>query len=352
MAKQTIETILTIAEIAEHIGARLVGIGGAAISGVDSIEQAGPAEISFANSARHTRKLAESKAAAVIVGKEIENVAVAQLIVDSVEEALIATLNLFAPKLTPAGGVHPTAVVEKSATIGDNAAIGPGAYISYGVTIGAGSIIGAGCRIGENSTIGTNCRLDANVVVYHNCKIGDNCIIQANSTIGAVGFGYYAVDGQPKLIPHNGSVVIEDCVEIGANCCVDRAKFGNTVIGAGTKIDNLVQIGHNVLIGKCCLIAGQVGISGSSQLGDGVVFGGQAGTADHIKIGDGTMVGADSGVLSDVAAGQQVWGTPAIDVRKRQRIHVLSERLPKMAKQLKDVIRRVEGLETSENNKQ
>ncbi len=352
MAKQTIESTLTITEIAEHIGARLVGNGAAAISGVNSIEQAGPTEISFANSPRHTRKLAESKAGAVIVGKEIEDIAVAQLVVDSVETALIATLNLFAPKLTPASGVHSTAVVEKSATIGNNAAIGPGAYISYGVKIGEGSIIAAGCRIGENSTIGANCRLDANVVVYHNCKIGNNCIIQANSTIGAVGFGYYAVGGQPKLIPHNGNVVIEDCVEIGANCCVDRAKFGNTLIGAGTKIDNLVQIAHNVVMGKCCLIAAQAGISGSSQLGDGVVLGGQAGMADHIKVGDGTMVGADSGVLSDIAPRQQIWGTPAIDVRKRLRINILRERLPKMAKQLKDVIRRVEGLETSKNNKQ
>ncbi len=352
MAKQAKETILTIAEIAEHIGARLVGSGSATISGVNSIEQAGPEHLSFITADKHVGKVAESKAAAVIVGEKIENVAVAQLVVDSVEGALVTALNLFAPKLTPAGGVHLTAVVEKTATIGENVAIGPAAYISYGAAIGAGSIIGAGCVIGENSTIGENCRLDGNVVVYHNCRVGNNCIIQANATIGSVGFGYYLIDGQPRLIPHNGGVVIEDCVEIGANNCVDRAKFGNTVIGAGTKTDNLVHIAHNVVIGKCCLIAGQVGISGSCRLGNGVVLAGQAGIADHIEIGGGAVIGADSGVISNIAAGQQVLGMPAIDARKELQIWALKKRLPEMAQQLKDVIRRVNKLEASEDNKQ
>ncbi len=352
MAKQAKETILTIAEIAEHIGARLVGSGSAMVSGVNSIEQAGPEHLSFITVDKHAGKVAESEAAAVIVGKKIENAAVAQLVVDSVEVALITALNLFAPKLTPACGVHSTAVVEKSATIADNVAIGPAAYISYGAKIGAGSIISAGCVIGENTTIGENCRLDGNVVVYHNCRVGNNCIIQANTTIGSVGFGYYLIDGQPRLIPHNGGVVIEDCVEIGANNCVDRAKFGNTVIGAGTKTDNLVHIAHNVVIGKCCLIAGQVGISGSCRLGDGVVMAGQAGIADHIEIGSGAVIGADSGVIGNIAAGQQVLGMPATDVKRQRRIFALSKRLPDMAKQLKDVIRRVDKLETSEDNKQ
>lgn len=352
MAKQAKETILTIAEVAEHIGARLVGSGSATVSGVNSIEQAGPEHLSFITADKHVGKVAESNAAAVIVGKKIENVAVAQLVVDSVEGALVTALNLFAPKLTPACGVHPTAVVEKTATIAGNVAIGPAAYISYGAKIGAGSIIGAGCVIGENSIIGANCRLDGNVVVYHNCKIGNNCIIQANATIGSVGFGYYLIDGQPRLIPHNGGVVIEDCVEIGANNCVDRAKFGNTIIGAGTKTDNLVHIAHNVVIGKCCLIAGQVGISGSCRLGNGVVLAGQAGIAEHIEVGSGTVIGADSGVISNIAAGQQVLGMPAIDSRKELQIWALKKRLPEMAQQLKDVIRRVDKLETSEDNKQ
>ena len=350
MVKQGRGTILTIAEVAECIGARLVGDGSPVIRGVNAIDQAGPAEISFATSQKHSPKLAKSKAAAVIVGKKIENVAVAQLVVDNVEAALITALNLFAPKLTSRCGVHSTAVVERSATIADNVAVGPAAYISHGAIIEADSIIGAGCVIGENSTIGSNSRLDANVVVYHNCKIGNNCIIQANVIIGSVGFGYYVVEGQPQLIPHNGGVVIEDCVEIGAGTCVDRAKFGNTVIGAGTKIDNLVHIAHNVEIGKCCLIAGMVGISGSCRLGDGVVLAGQAGLADHIEIGSGAVIGADSGVIGNIAAGQRVLGVPAIDARKELQIWALKKHLPDMVKQLKNVIRRVNKLEASENN--
>jgi len=338
MARQSRETILTVAELAEHIDARLVGDGAATVRGVNSIEQAGPEEVSFVTSDKHAGKLAKSKAAAVIVAKEIKNVASVQLVVDNVEAALITALNLFALKLTPTGGVHPTAVVEKTAIIGDNVAIGPAAYISHGVIIGEGSIISAGCVIGENTTIGENCRLDGNVVVYHNCKIGNNCIIQANATIGSVGFGYYLIDGQPRLIPHNGGVVIEDCVEIGASSCVDRAKFGN-------------KIAHNVVMGKCCLIAGQVGISGSCRLGDGVVMAGQAGIVDHKEIGDGVAIGADSGVLDNVPAGQQVLGKPAIDVRKQLQIWVLKKRLPDMAKQLKELVRRVQELEASKDNK-
>jgi len=352
MAKQGRETMLAVAELAERIGARLVGTSSAAVSGVNSIEQAGAEEVSFITSDKHARILAESKAAAVIVGKEVENVAVSQLVVDNVESALITALNVFAPKLTPTGGVHPTAVVEKTATIAENVGIGPAAYISYEAAIGAGSIIGAGCVIGENTTIGENCRLDGNVVVYHNCRVGNNCIIQANATIGSVGFGYYVIEGQPKLIPHNGGVVIEDCVEIGAGTCVDRAKFGNTVIGAGTKIDNLVHIAHNVEIGKCCLIAGMVGISGSCRLGDGVVLAGQVGIADHIQIGDGARVGAAAGVVTNIAAGQHMLGMPAIDARKELQVWALRKRLPEMAQQLKDVIKRVDKLETSEDNKQ
>ncbi|HIJ66838.1 MAG TPA: UDP-3-O-(3-hydroxymyristoyl)glucosamine N-acyltransferase [Planctomycetes bacterium] len=350
MANQTKQTVLTVAEVAKQINAHLLGNGGAEVTGVNSIEQADPSQISFVTSKRYGRKIAGTKAAAVIVTKQIDSVAACQLVVENVEAALITVLNLFAPKLTPTGGVHATAVVESSAVIGSDVSIGPAAYIGHGVKVGAGSIIGAGCVIGENSVVGTNCRLDANVVVYHNCSIGNNCIIQANATIGSVGFGYYIFDGRPKLIPHNGDVVIEDCVEIGAGSCVDRAKFGSTIIGAGTKIDNLVQIAHNVVIGKCCLIAGLAGLSGSCSVGDGVVLAGQAGVADHIQVGDGAVIGAASGVLGDIADGRKVLGIPAIDARKELQIWAVKKQLPDMAKQLKDVIKRVNKLEASENN--
>jgi UDP-3-O-[3-hydroxymyristoyl] glucosamine N-acyltransferase len=175
-------------------------------------------------------------------------------------------------------------------------------------------------------------------------------IVLANTTIGSTGFGYSYFDGRHNLIPHNGGVIIEDFVEIGANCCVDRAKFGNTVIGAGTKIDNLVQIAHNVVIGKCCLIVAQVGIAGSCKLGNGVVLGGQVGMADHISISDGTMVAAQSGVVTDLPAGQKMGGTPAREIRETLRIVMAEQRLPDLLKQVKELTHKVAQLEAAKNN--
>ncbi|MCX5635724.1 MAG: UDP-3-O-(3-hydroxymyristoyl)glucosamine N-acyltransferase, partial [Planctomycetota bacterium] len=194
-------------------------------------------------------------------------------------------------------------------------------------------------------------RLDSNVVVYHNCSIACFVIIQANTTIGSTGFGYYFIDGAHRLIPHNGTVVIEDFVEIGANCSIDRAKFGENRIGAGTKIDNLVQIAHNVSIGKCCLIAAQVAVAGSSKLGNGVVLAGQVGISDHVEIGDGVVVCAKSAVIKDVPAGMQVLGVPAIERRDGLRRVGLQLRLPELFDQVKKMNKRVERLEAPEDNK-
>ena len=339
------KAVLTGAELAERIGAELHGDAGVSIRGVNAIECAKADDICFVTSARHVRLLADSEAAAVIVSEKLEGVDIVQLVVGNVDAALIAVLHLFAPKLTPMGGIHQTAAIEDSAILGSEVAVGCHAYIGHNVRIGEGTIISAGCIVGENTTIGSHCRLDGNVVVYHDCRIGDACIIQANTTIGSIGFGYSFIDGEHRLIPHNGGVVIEDCVEIGANSCVDRAKFGNTIIGAGSKIDNLVQIAHNVVIGKCCVVAGQVGISGSCVLGDGVVIGGQAGMADHLSIGAGAMVGGRGGVTSDIPAGAKVLGLPAIDIRDQLRIFALQRRLPEMARQLRKVSAAVEKLE-------
>jgi UDP-3-O-[3-hydroxymyristoyl] glucosamine N-acyltransferase len=235
--------------------------------------------------------------------------------------------------------------------IAEGVSIGPGVVIDDGVRIGRHSIIGSGCKIGENSKIGANCRLDSNVVIYHNCHLGNHIIVQANATIGSTGFGYSLIDGAHRLIPHNGGVVIEDFVEIGANTCIDRAKFGNTIIGTGTKIDNLVQIAHNVTIGKCCLIAAQVGVSGSCTLGDGVVLAGQVGLANNIRIGDGTMVGAQTGVMKNVPPGEKMLWTPALKREEAMRVIALTVRLPKMAEQIKQLGKRIEKLEVAEDDK-
>ena len=341
-----------VAQLAERIGAELAGDGSVEISDVGSVEAAGENDITFVTDDRYIAALEKSCAGAVIVCRRIEGVAKPQLIVKNVEAALIETLNIFAPELKAvAEGIDPTAKVGRDARIGRGVAIGPGVVISDGVEIGENTVLGGGCKIGENSKVGKNCRLDGNVVVYHNCRLGDNVIIQANSTIGSTGFGYLFIDGSHRLVPHNGGVVIEDFVEIGANCCVDRAKFGNTIIGAGTKIDNLVQIAHNVVIGKCCLIAGLVGISGSCKVGDSVVLAGQVGLRDHIEIGDGAIVLARSGVTHSVAAGQQVLGMPAVDKAKAFRVIGLTRHLPKLAERLRQLSKKVERLEAAKDDK-
>ncbi len=347
---------LTVAQLAQRLGAELAAKPDEIdrqISDVGPVEVAGEKDVTFIADARHIDKLEKSRAGAVIVAERIEGLAKPQLVVKNVSAALIEALNVFAPQLKrPVAGIDPTAKMGQDVKIAEGVSIGPGVVIDDGVRIGLNSVIGSGCKIGENSRVGENCRLDSNVVVYHNCKIGSNVVIQANSTVGSTGFGYCFIDGAHRLIPHNGGVVIEDFVEIGANCSIDRAKFGETRIGAGTKIDNLVQIAHNVVIGKGCLIAALVGISGSCKLGDGVVLGGQVGLADNVKIGDGTMIGAQAGVMSDVGAGQQLIWTPAIERKEALRVIGSVMRLPKLAKQLKQLNNRVKRLEAAKDDKE
>ena len=347
---------LTVGQLAERLGAKFVGRPEEIhrrISAVGAIGAAGESDVTFVRDDKYTTGLKDSRAGAVIVGRRFEALSKPQLVVENVDAALIEALNLFAPKLKgPVEGIDPTARIGQGVKIADGAAIGACVVVDDGAEIGQKTVIGSGCKIGENSRVGKNCRLDSNVVVYHNCRIGDNFIIQANSTIGSIGFGYVFIDGAHRLIPHNGGVVIEDFVEIGANCCIDRAKFGDTVVGAGTKIDNLVQIAHNVVIGKCCLIAGLVGIAGSCKLGDGVVLGGQTGLRDNVEIGDGTMVGGQSGVTRSVPAGRQVAGRPAIEVREALRISSLTMRLPEIAAHLKELTKRVERLEAAKDDQE
>ena len=351
---------LTIAQLAKRLGADPDKIGSSSsgvlskeITGVGPIKTTGENEITFISGDKHKAALAGSRAGAVIVPERLEGLDKPQLVVKNVNAALIEVLNIFAPKLkavTP--GIDPTARLGQNVKIAEGVSVGAYAVIDDGVEIGQNSVIGRGCKIGENSKIGKNCRLDDNVVIYHNCRLGNNVVIQANSTVGSTGFGYSFIDSAHRLIPHNGGVIIEDFVEIGANCCVDRAKFDNTIIGTGTKIDNLVQIAHNVVIGKCCLIAAQSAIAGSCKLGNGVVVGGQVGMRDNIEIGDGTMIAGQSGITQDVAAGQTLFGCPALEKKEEFRIISARRRLPGMVKQMKQLIKRVERLEASEDDKE
>jgi UDP-3-O-[3-hydroxymyristoyl] glucosamine N-acyltransferase len=347
---------LTVRELARRLDARLIGNPGDAervVAAVMPAGMAGEGDVTFVTEAKYEAAAVKCAAAAVIVARPIKGLARPQLVVEDVNAALIGALTQFAPRCKPpAEGVDPSARLGAKVTLGPGVSIGPHVVIDDGVQIGSNSIIASGCRIGEDSTIGAHCRLDSNVVIYHGCRLGDHVVIQANSTIGSVGFGYAFIKGAHTLIPHNGGVIIEDFVEIGANCCVDRAKFGNTIIGVGTKIDNLVQIAHNVVIGKYCLIAAQVGVAGSCRLGDGVVLAGQVGLADNIEIGAGTRVGAQAGVMSTVGSGLKLAWTPAVDIKEATRAvaHVL--RLPKLVHQVKQLTAKVEMLEAPKDHKE
>lgn len=343
---------LTVGQLAKQIGAELIGASSIEVSSVLPIDAAGAESITFVAEEKFRDKVKTSKAGAVLTNEKINDSEKPQLVVKNVNAALIEVLKIFAPQLKkPAAGINEYAIAGKDVKIGEGVSIGPYAIIEDGAEIGENSVIGSGCKIGQNTKIGKNCRFDSNVVIYHNCFIGNNVIIQANSTIGSTGFGYYLIDGALKLIPHNGGVVIEDFVEIGANSCIDRAKFGNTIIGAGTKIDNLVQIAHNVVIGRCCILVSQSGVAGSTCLGDGVVLAGQSGIMDNLKIGAGVIVGAKSGVMQNVEPGQKFAGTPAMEVKEEFRMLAAMKRASKVAAQVKQLAARIEKLETAENDK-
>jgi len=343
---------LTAGELAKKIGAKILGDESVVISSVGTVDAAGEEQITFVTDEKHLPKVRNSNAGAVMVSSQVEGLDKPQLVVDNINKSLIEVLGIFSPKLESfKPSISPSAEIADSAKIGCEVYIGPGVVIAGNVEIGDNAVLKAGCKIGEKTRIGKNSIIDYNVVVYHGCVIGNNVIIQANSTIGATGFGYYFIDGAHRLIPHNGGVVIEDFVEIGCNSCVDRAKFGNTVVGAGTKIDNLVQIAHNVIVGRCCLIMSQVGIAGSTKLGDGVVLAGQVGVKDNVEIGSGVVAGAQAGIATNIEAGMKVLGAPADDAKKFMQQVMAVKKLPEMVKQLKKLSKKVDSLEASKDDK-
>ncbi len=343
---------MKLSEIAAHIEARLEGSGDAEIRSIASLTEAEPGEISFLTENRYTEQAAASQATAIIVPDDFDgDLKAARLHVKDVNDALEQILVLFGPRdaKTPRG-VHPSADIAESAVVGKDVSVGAYVVIGEGVTVGDGSTISAGCILASNVRIGSNCYLAPNVVIRWGCVVGNRVIIHANSTIGTDGFGYRLIEGQHRKIPHIGIVVIEDEVEIGANSCVDRAKIGKTVVGRGSKIDNLVQIAHNVQIGRHCIIVSQAGIAGSSQLGDYVVLAGQVGVSDHVKLGDGVMAGAQCGIMSEVEAGAKIIGTPHRPVRSFFREQALVHKLPDMAQEIKQLRKQLQTRGSTKNH--
>jgi len=318
---------MTAGAMAALVGGELDGPSGIVIVGVNSLELAGPDELTFITSRRFARQWRSAKAGSALIkrgliaeGHDPEKRAL--IAVPDPELAMIAALRVFAPpRSMPDVGMHPTAVVHPTAKVAGSARIGAHVTIGRESEVGENVVLHAGVRIYAQCRIGAGTELHANVVVRERCVIGRDVIIHPNVSIGADGFGYRPDPGGRGLIkvPHIGFVQIGDHVEIGANTCIDRGKFGATVIGTGTKIDNLVQIGHNCVIGRCVVIAGNVGLSGSVTVGDGVQIGGGAGVKDHVVIGAGARIAAFAGVMRDVPAGETHMGIPADEAMRTLR---------------------------------
>jgi UDP-3-O-[3-hydroxymyristoyl] glucosamine N-acyltransferase len=331
---------MTLAEIARVLGYELRGDGGVEISGVAPLESALPGTLSFLGDRRLAHLLATTRASAVILPPEAPDPAMPTLRAHHPYLAFVSVVELLhPPKRSAAPGVHPTAVVAPTARIGPRASIGPHATVGERTTIGADAVLHAGVAIYEDVTIGDGFTAHANAVVREGVRLGDRVTLHAGSVVGSDGFGYLPLPDGNRKIPQVGTVVLEDDVEIGACATVDRAALGATLVGRGTKIDNLVMIGHGCRLGEHCLLAGQAGLAGGTKLGSRVMLGGQAGSAGHLTIGDGAQVAAQSGMHNDIAAGSVVSGSPAIEVRQWRRMTMSWLRLPEVLRRLRRVER-------------
>jgi len=310
---------------------------------IASLGSAQPGDLSFLGNPKYKSDVAATAASVVLLPADYAGEPRANQLFLHVENPSVSLARLCSrieqqlwPR--PPAGVHPSAVVAETATIDPAATVGPLCVIEDGATIGAGTVLQASVFVGRQARIGDGCWLMPGVHVGTQCVVGRRVRLHAGVVLGSDGFGYEFVKGRHEKVPQVGTVVVEDDVEIGANSTLDRARFSRTVIGEGTKIDNLVQVGHNVIIGKHCILCAQVGISGSTTLEDYVILGGQAGVGGHITLGKGTKAGGQAGIASDTAPGSYLNGTPAIPYMTERRLSILHQRLP-------DLFRRVESLE-------
>lgn len=326
----------TVAEIAKKIGGAVEGDENIRISAPADIRNANSEQISFVSNPRYAPAAESTRAGAVIVAKDWDRPCPATLIrVDNPDKAFASAASLFAkPPVAFKPGIHASAVVDNTASIGQDVFIGPHCVIEENAVIGDNCVIYAGCYIGHGVEIGKNCKLYPNVSIREYAKIGNRTIIHNGTVIGSDGFGYVEEGDARQKVPQNGIVVIGEDVEIGANTTIDRARFGETRIGNGVKIDNLVQIAHNVHIGDNSVVVAQVGISGSTCIGEHVIIAGQAGLTGHLTIGSNVVIGAQSGVNKDVPPGTFVLGSPAYRHDKTKKIFATLARLPALKQEL------------------
>ncbi len=333
--------------LAIKLNGKLVGPDGdSEVAGVSTIQDAEPDQICYFGNRFYKKYLKSTSALAVITREMLVSSAANLILVNEPYRALREALILFRRE-TPSGftGIHPTSVIHPDAVLSADVTVGPNAVVDSCARIDEGTFIGAGSIIGPGVTIGCGCVINPVVSVYHDCVIGSRVIIHSGAVIGSDGFGFVPDPEGHLKIPQNGNVVIEDDVEIGAGCTIDRATMGSTVIARFSKLDNLIQIAHNVTVGPGCLIAAQTGISGSTVIGSGVIFGGQVGTAGHITIGDGAVIAAQSGITKDVAAGATVSGYPARSHNQALRMNAAVSDLPDFRRKVLEFMRKFSNKE-------
>jgi len=337
---------MRLRDLAERLGCRLVGDGEIEVRDLAPIDDAGEGDVTFAADRRHLQKIEASRASAVILREGGPACSKPMLMAADPYLAFIQALHLLYPPDVPPPGLHPSCIVGPGVSLAEGVSIGPFSYIEEGVSIGTRSAIGAQVYIGKGSTVGSDCHVYPQVMIREGVDIGDRVTIHSGAVIGSDGFGYLRDrSGVRVKIPQVGRVVLEDDVEIGANVTIDRATMGTTRLKRGTKIDNLVQIGHNVTIGADTVIVAQTGISGSTKIGDRVTLAGQVGIVDHVEIGDDVTVGAQAGVTKDLPPGKVYLGFPAAPHLEFKRNLAAMQKLPRLIKSLQAIEDRLKHLE-------
>ena len=336
-------------QIAAFIQGEIIGDENATVHTFAKIEEGMPGAISFLSNPKYTPYIYETQSSIVLVNKDFtpEHEIKATLIkVDNAYESLAKLLNLYEMSKPKKEGIDSLAFVAPSAKIGENVYIGAFAYIGENAVIGDNTQIYPHTFVGDGVKIGKGCLLYSNVNVYHDCRIGNECILHSGAVIGADGFGFAPTPNGYDKIPQIGIVILEDKVDIGANTCVDRATMGSTIIKKGVKLDNLVQIAHNVVVGGNTVIAAQSGIAGTTKVGENCVFGGQVGIVGHLNIGSGTQIAAQSGITSNIPEKSVLRGSPAFDYPKYQKCYVMFRKLPELYGQIKDLEKEVNKLKS------
>jgi UDP-3-O-[3-hydroxymyristoyl] glucosamine N-acyltransferase len=328
---------IRLADLAARIGARLAGPADIEVSGVGPIEEAGEGEVTFIGNPRYVRFARTTKAAAIIAREPVEGSQAAFLLSENPHLTFARAVEVFHPPARPQAGVSPLAFVHPNASLGRDVAISPFAVVEEGARVGDRTMLHAGVVVGRNAVVGEDCLLHPRVVLYEGVRVGSRVVLHAGCVVGSDGFGFAPSPDGYRKIPQVGTVEIGDDVEIGANTTIDRAALGVTRIGKGTKLDNLIQVGHNVVIGADTVIAAQTGISGSCRVGSRVMMGGQVGLAGHLEVDDGIMLGAKAGVADSLRATEsQAWsGTPAMPHGTWLRMAALLPRLPELFRRVR-----------------